>query len=96
VRAFTARSLERGAPTAAALGASLDWLRDTDLRADAPRLPQGTLICTAGVTCWPPSGPAAGSRGRARGAHRRVPDAAHLPFFTTAKRSSHALESAVA
>jgi pimeloyl-[acyl-carrier protein] methyl ester esterase len=97
VRAFTAKLFERGAPTAAALGASLGWLRDTDLRVAAPQLPRGTLILHGGRDMLAPIR-AARWLAAAAPAARIVewPDAAHLPLFSHRDAFVHALESAVA
>jgi len=97
VRAFTAKLSARGAPTAEALGASLDWMRDTDLRAAVPSLPPGTLILHGGRDMLAPI--KAGRWMAATAPSARLvewPDAAHLPLFSHRDAFVQALETAVA
>ena len=96
VRAYTAKLFERGAPTAEALGASLAWLRDTDLRAAAPLLPRGTCVMHGTRDAL---APIAAGRWLAANAPAAClvewPTAAHLPLFSHRDAFVEALETAV-
>lgn len=83
IRAFTARLLERGMPGADALSASLAWLRDTDLRADAPFIAAPTLIVHGTRDMLAPVEAGRWLTRHIPGATlRELTEAAHLPFFT--------------
>lgn len=95
IRAFTHRLFERGAPPADALAGTLDWLRETDLRSDACKLPRTLLIHGARDVLAPVE---AGRWLAARipGAQALVlADAAHIPFFTHREVFVRAVESFV-
>jgi pimeloyl-[acyl-carrier protein] methyl ester esterase len=96
-RAFTERLFERGQPSQAALQRTLGWLRDTDLRGDAPHLGTPTLVIHGGRDAL---APVEAGRWLARsipGARAvELDDAAHLPFFTHRDAFTRALESFVA
>lgn len=97
IRAFTRRLEERGTPSAAALGAMLQWLRDVDLRDDLPALAVPALVIHGARDALTPV--AAGRRLAAAlpcAILQEVPDAAHLPFFTHRDLFVKALESFVA
>jgi pimeloyl-[acyl-carrier protein] methyl ester esterase len=97
IRAFTERVAERGTPAAATLEATLQWLGDTDLRADAPWLAMPTLVVHGARDALAPV--EAGRWLAASLPHARtleLPDAAHLPFFTHRETFAQALESFVA
>ncbi len=97
VRAFTQRLSDHGAPSVAALQATLGWLERTDLRADAAAIAPATLVVHGARDAVAPI--AAG-----RWLARQIPgarlvefaDAAHLPFFTHRQAFVDALESFVA
>ena len=95
IRAFTQRLFERGAPTARALAGTLDWLRESDLRADVPNLPRTLVIHGARDVLAPVAA------GRWLAAHipgaavLELADAAHLPFFTHRDAFVRAVESFV-
>lgn len=97
VRAFTARLGDRGTPSAAALDATLQWLRDIDLRAGTPSLAMPALVIHGARDALAPIEAGrwlAASLPRARAVE--LPDAAHLPFFTHREKFAAALESFVA
>lgn len=97
IRAFTARLFERGAPSVEALAATLEWLRDTDLRDDVDALPAGAHVLHGARDMLAPVEAARWLASHARGAALvEWPDAAHLPFFSHRDPFVHALESAVA
>jgi len=83
IRAFTDRLVQRGVPDEAGLAASLAWLRETDLRAEVPRLAQPTLVVHGTRDALAPI-----EAGRWLALHipgarlHELSDAAHLPFFT--------------
>lgn len=94
IRAFTARLFARGAPTAAALGASLGWLRESDLRALAAQLPRRTLVLHGARDALVPVDAAHWLARAIPGARlHEWPDAAHIPFFTHREPFVAALES---
>jgi pimeloyl-[acyl-carrier protein] methyl ester esterase len=94
IRAFTARLQQRGRPPAAALRQGLEWLRDADLRADAPalHLPAAVIHGDRDMLA-----PVEAGRWLARSlpAARlfEIAGAAHLPFFTHRDAFVAALES---
>jgi pimeloyl-[acyl-carrier protein] methyl ester esterase len=93
-RTFTARLFARGAPTAAALQATLDWLREADLRADAAATRVPALVIHGARDMI---APVEAGRWLARsipGARLvEFADCGHLPFFTHRERFVAALES---
>ena len=93
-RTFTARLFARGSPSAAALEATLDWLREADLRADAAALRLPTLVIHGARDMI---APVEAGRWLARsipGARLvEFADCGHLPFFTHRERFVAALES---
>jgi pimeloyl-[acyl-carrier protein] methyl ester esterase len=97
VRAFTTGLLDHGAPSVAALHATLRWLQETDLRADVAAIDRPALVIHGARAAL---APVAAGRWLAReipGARLlELPDAAHLPFFTHREAFAHALESFVA
>lgn len=97
VRAFTRHLAERPAPSLAALEASLAWLREVDLRPDAARITQPTLVVHGSRDALAPI--AAGRWLAAAIPHAtldEIEDGAHLPFFTHRERFVGALEAFVA
>ena len=94
IRTFTAHLHERGPSRPEALGAALSWLRDTDLRVDAPRIPVPTRVLHGARDVL---APVEAGRWLARSIPRasldELPDAAHLPFFTHPQAFMRAVES---
>ena len=83
VRAFTKRLLERGAPSEAGLAATLGWLREVDLRAQAAGLQVPAVVLHGRRDMIVPVG--AGrwlARNIAAARHIELGDAAHMPFFS--------------
>ena len=94
IRAFTQRLYDRGAPSEAALAATLEWLRETDLRADAARPGPPTLVIHGARDMLAPLEAARWLAGSIPGARAlELPDAAHIPFFTHRAAFVQALES---
>ncbi len=95
IRAFTQRLFDRGAPEAPALAGTLEWLRATDLRSEAPALPRTLVIHGTRDVLAPVEA------GRWLAAHipgaeaLELADAAHIPFFTHRDAFVRALESFV-
>jgi pimeloyl-[acyl-carrier protein] methyl ester esterase len=96
IREFTARLASRPPPTPEALERGLAWLRETDLRIDAPWVATPALVMHGardGLV------PVAAGRWLAQSLpHASLvewPDAAHLPFFTHREAFVAALESFV-
>jgi pimeloyl-[acyl-carrier protein] methyl ester esterase len=93
-RAFSARLFARGAPSSAALEATLGWLREADLRAEAPSVRVPTLVVHGARDMI---APVEAGRWLARaipGARLvEIADSGHLPFFTHRERFVAALES---
>ena len=94
VRALSKRLAAHGAPSAAALEASLGWLRDTDLRETASAITAPTLVLHGTRDALAPveagrwlAATIPGARGI------EFTDAAHLPFFTHPEAFAEALES---
>lgn len=97
VRAFTSRLLDHGAPSVAALHATLRWLQETDLRADAATIDQPALVIHGARDALAPIGAGRWLAREIPGARLvELADAAHLPFFTHREAFAHALESFVA
>ncbi len=95
IRAFTKRLFDRGEPTAAALAGTLDWLREADLRTDAPDLPR-TLVVHGARDALAPVEAGRWLAEHIPGAHAvEFADAAHIPFFTHRESFVRALESFV-
>jgi pimeloyl-[acyl-carrier protein] methyl ester esterase len=97
IRAFTRRLEDRGAPSAAALGATLQWLREVDLRPDAATLDMPALVIHGARDAL--ASIAAGrwlAANLPRAELHELPDAAHLPFFTHRDLFVKTLESFVA
>lgn len=96
VRTFARRICERGTPPVGALEQGLAWLRDMDLRADAPRIAQRAVVIHGARDALAPI--AAGRWLAANLPHARaveLEDAAHLPFFTHPEPFVSSLESLV-
>ncbi|MEO5694276.1 MAG: pimeloyl-ACP methyl ester esterase BioH [Usitatibacter sp.] len=94
IRALTARLFERGAPSEAALRATLEWLRETDLRAQAAQLPRRTLVLHGARDALAPVAAGEWLAANIPGAAiQQWPDAAHIPFFTHREPFVGALES---
>lgn len=97
IRAFTRRLGERETPNVNSLQASLLWLRDTDLRQDAPALDLPALVIHGARDALAPI-----EAGRWLAATLpdarlvELSDAAHLPFFTHRDTFVKSLESFVA
>ncbi|MGZ5099201.1 MAG: pimeloyl-ACP methyl ester esterase BioH [Usitatibacter sp.] len=97
IRAFSRQLGERDAPRVEALQATLRWLRDTDLRQDAPALDVPALVMHGTRDALAPI-----EAGRWLANHLPAarliewPDAAHLPFFTHRDAFVKSLESFVA
>ena len=83
VRAFTRRLGDRGPPSDRGLAAAFAWLREVDLRKEAPALRAPTVVMHGGRDMLVPV-----SAGRWLGGHVpdarlvELPDAAHMPFFS--------------
>ena len=96
VRTFTRRLTARGVPTVAALEHGLRWLREVDLRAQAPGIGMPALVIHGARDALAPV-----EAGRWLSRHARdaslveLPDAAHLPFFTHPREFVKSLESLV-
>ena len=83
VRTFSARLGDRGAPSGAGLAASLAWLRDVDLRAQAPHLAMPAVIVHGARDMLAPVGAGRWLAQQIGGARLvELPGAAHLPFFS--------------
>jgi pimeloyl-[acyl-carrier protein] methyl ester esterase len=96
IRTFTARLFERGTPSEAALAATLGWLRDTDLRAEARALPPATLVIHGARDALAPVEAGQWLAATIPAATLvELPDAAHIPFFTHGEAFVGALESAL-
>ncbi len=95
IRAFTSRLADRGAPSEDSLAASLGWLRDTDLRAHAPRLPRTLVIHGARDALTPVQAARWLATTAPDVVSLELPDAAHIPFFTHREPFMNALESFV-
>jgi pimeloyl-[acyl-carrier protein] methyl ester esterase len=97
IRAFTQRLGERGVPAVEALGASLQWLRDVDLRKEVGALAVPALVIHGARDAL---APVAAGRWLAASLPdatlHEFPDAAHLPFFTHRDLFVKTLESFVA
>jgi pimeloyl-[acyl-carrier protein] methyl ester esterase len=94
IRAFTQRLFDRGAPSPEALAATLGWLRETDLRAQAAQLPRRTLLLHGARDAIVSVAAARWLAAAIPGAVlHEWPDAAHLPFFTHREAFVAALES---
>lgn len=94
IRAFSARLFERGAPPEGALRATLQWLRETDLRAQATQLPRRTLVLHGARDALAPVAAGEWLAANIPGAAIvQWPDAAHIPFFTHREPFVAALES---
>lgn len=93
IRSFTERLSQRGAPDGSALAVGLAWLRDTDLRSDAPHIAQPTLVVHGARDALAPV-----EAGRWLALHipgarlHEIADAAHLPFFSHRESFVAALE----
>ena len=97
VRAFTGRLLDHGAPSVAALHATLRWLQETDLRADASAIDCPALVIHGARDALAPIGAGRWLAREIPGARLvELEDAAHLPFFTHREAFVHALESCIA
>jgi pimeloyl-[acyl-carrier protein] methyl ester esterase len=83
VRAFTRRLAERGAPSDAGLATAFAWLREVDLRKEAPALRVPAVVMHGGRDMVGPAGAARWLAGQVPGARLvELPDAAHMPFFS--------------
>ena len=97
VRAFTARLQQRGAPPAAALAATLEWLREVDLREQTAKLRVPAVVVHGARDMVAPSG-----AGRWLAEHipearlHEIADAAHMPFFSHGTAFVAALEPLLA
>lgn len=94
IRALDRQLRERGMPQSAGLARALGWLRDTDLRKDAPHLAAPTLLIHGRGDALAPI--AAGRWLAAALPHARLlelDDGAHLPFLTHRDAFVQALES---
>jgi pimeloyl-[acyl-carrier protein] methyl ester esterase len=97
IRAFTRRLAVRGAPDVGSLQASLRWLREIDLRADAATLDMPALIIHGARDALAPVDAGRWLAATIPDARRvELPDAAHLPFFTHRDTFVKSLESFVA
>lgn len=97
VREFSRRLAQRPPPARDALAQGLAWLRETDLRIDAPWLAVPALVIHGSRDAIVP--PGAGRWLAQSLPHASLiewPDAAHLPFFTHREAFVAALESFVA
>lgn len=94
IRALAGRLGRRGTPHAAGLSSALGWLRDADLRKDAPHLAAPTLVIHGRGDALAPI--AAGRWLAAALPHARLvelDDGAHVPFITHRDAFVQALES---
>lgn len=83
VRLLSGRLAERGMPDASRLARALGWLRDTDLRDDAPSLGQPAVVIHGGADALAPV--EAGRWLAAALPHARLVEldgCAHVPFLT--------------
>ncbi len=93
IRAFSRRVAERGAPSPAALEHGLRWLRETDLREEAPKLRVPTLVLHGARDVLAPV-----EAGRTLAClvpaarYVELEDAAHLAFFTHPRAFVESLE----
>ena len=95
-RAFTDRLFARGAPPAAALEATLGWLRDTDVRDEMPNVSAPTLVMHGARDMIAPVAAGRWLAHAIPGARLvEIPDAGHLPFFTHRSDFLAALEEFV-
>lgn len=93
-RAFIDRLFTRGAPGAQALETTLAWLREADLRGEAPALALPTLVIHGARDMITPVAAGRWLAGAIPGARFvEVEDSGHLPFFTHRSRFVGALES---
>jgi pimeloyl-[acyl-carrier protein] methyl ester esterase len=96
VRTFTARLAERGPPSDAALGVTLGWLRDLDLREQTQGLTQPTAVLHGGRDMVVPIGAAQWlSQHLPNAKLHELPRAAHMPFFSHRAEFVAALEELV-
>ena len=96
IRAFIGRLNDRGAPSPEALAASLAWLRDTDLRAEANAIDAPATVIHGARDVLAPIEAGRWLAGHIpRATLIELPDAAHLPFFTHRRAFVGALESLV-
>jgi pimeloyl-[acyl-carrier protein] methyl ester esterase len=97
IRAFMQRLGERAAPSATALGESLQWLRETDLRAATASIAIPALVIHGTRDALAPVAAGRWLAATLPGASlREIPGAAHLPFFTHRDLFVNALESFLA
>lgn len=94
IRAFRQRLLAHGDVPANALAPGLEWLRDTDLRADAARIAAPTLVVHGARDMLTPVQAGRWLAATIAGARLvEIDDAAHLPFFTHRERFLESVES---
>ena len=97
IRAFTRRLEDRGAPSAKALDATLQWLLEVDLRKDTGALDLPALVIHGARDALAPVAAGRWLAARLpRATLLELPDAAHLPFFTHRDPFVETLESFVA
>lgn len=93
IRTFTTRLGERGAPTMKSLAATLEWLRDTDLRSQARFIAAPTVLIHGARDALAPVAAAQWLARHIPSAKlTELPDAAHIPFFTHREAFLRALE----
>jgi pimeloyl-[acyl-carrier protein] methyl ester esterase len=93
VRTFTARLAERGPPSDHALGTTLAWLRDVDLRERTRGLAVRTFVVQGQRDMMVPVG--AGrwfEQNLPNATLRELPSAAHMPFYSHRQEFLAALE----
>lgn len=96
VRTFTARLAERGPPSQATLAATLQWLRDVDLREQTKGLEVPTAVIHGGRDMVVPSGAAQWFwQYMPNATLHELPKASHMPFFSHRAEFVAALEELV-
>ena len=94
IRALADRLGKRGKPNGAGLSRALAWLRDTDLRNDAPHVATTTLVIHGGADALAPIGAGRWLAAALPGARLlELEGCAHLPFLTHRDAFVQALES---
>jgi pimeloyl-[acyl-carrier protein] methyl ester esterase len=97
VRTFTKRLAERGTPSDSSLAASLEWLREVDLREHTPKLDLPAVVVHGARDMLAPVG--AGrwmAKQLPRARLKILENAAHMPFFSHRAAFVSALEELIA
>jgi pimeloyl-[acyl-carrier protein] methyl ester esterase len=97
VRTFTQRLAERGPPSDRGLGATLEWLRDVDLREQTKGLEVRTTVIHGGRDMIVPAGAARWlAQNLPNATLHELASAAHMPFYSHRAEFVSALEALVA